>query len=54
MTLTFFALSANFNEESVSSLVPTSAETFTIIDVLNLPDNESLRILVNFESLKGT
>ena len=50
---TFFALSANFKEDKLSSSVFSSDEQFTINEVLNFPESESFNSLVSFESLKG-
>ena len=51
--LTFFALSANFKDDKLSSSVPSSDEQFTINDVLNRPERESFNNLVSLESLNG-
>ena len=53
LTFTFFALSANFNDDTVSWIKLSDAEQFTMIDVRKLPVKESFSSLVNFEFLKG-
>ena len=53
VTFTFFALSANFREETDSSSVPWSDVQLTIKDVINLLVKEYLSNRVSLESLKG-
>ena len=52
-TLIFFALSANFNEETVYEKKFLEKEQFMMMEVRKLPVRESLRSRVILESLKG-
>lgn len=52
-TFIFLALSANFNEETVSLRKSSDEEQLTMIDVKKFPTKESFNSLVSFESLKG-
>ena len=54
LVLIFLALLAYFSVLIVSSNYEEAGETQFIITVLLLPPKESFKILVNFESLKGT
>jgi len=53
LTLTFLALSANFNEDTVSWRNFYEDEQLTMIEVRKLPESESLSNLVNLEFRKG-
>ena len=50
---TFFALYANLREDVVSLIEVELLEQLTMIEVRKLPVNESFKILVSLESLKG-
>lgn len=45
---------ANFKEEIVSCLHEGNIEQVTITRVIEFPERDSCKTLVNFESLKGT
>jgi hypothetical protein len=51
--ITFLALSANFMVMTVSSIDWLVGETVAIRSVFVLPPNESVKILVNFDSRNG-